>query len=174
MMLLPVLRLAGPSACFGFLLAFAFMGMVQAIEPGEILADKALESRARRISAELRCLVCQNQSIDDSDAPLAHDLRVLVRDRLKAGDSDIQVRDFVVERYGSFVLLRPPMNAATFLLWFGPAFVLAGAALGLVVMFRRRVPATPDGVLSPEEEARLASLVEVDMRDEAGGSARSS
>ncbi|HMO30883.1 cytochrome c-type biogenesis protein [Enterovirga sp.] len=133
-------------------------GAALAVQPGEMLADKGLEARARRISTELRCLVCQNQSIDDSDAPLAHDLRLLVRDRLRAGDSDAQVRDFVVSRYGDFVLLRPPVNAGTFLLWFGPAFILAGAALGLLLTFRRRT-SSPPPALTPEEEARLAALV---------------
>lgn len=152
-----IARLAGPSArALGLWLALS--GSALAVQPEEILADKGLEARARHISAELRCLVCQNQSIDDSDAPLAHDLRVLVRDRLKAGDSDAQVRDFIVARYGAFVLLRPPVGAATFLLWFGPALVLAGAGLGLALMLKRRAPAATD-VLTPEEEARLAALV---------------
>jgi len=161
------LRRTGALACLGLLLALA--GPARAIDPAEILPDKALEKRARDISSELRCLVCQNQSIDDSDAPLAHDLRVLVRDRLKAGDSDAQVRDFVVERYGNFVLLRPPVNAETFLLWFGPALILACGVLGLAAMVRRRVPAMPDAALSQEEEARLAALI---GKDEAAGSAK--
>ena len=133
-------------------------GVAQALQPGEVLADKGLEARARKISTEIRCLVCQNQSIDDSDAPLAHDLRVLVRDRLRAGDSDAQVRDFLVSRYGAFVLLRPPVNAQTFLLWFGPALVLAGAAAG-IFMSRRRWASPNTQSLTAEEEIRLASLL---------------
>jgi cytochrome c-type biogenesis protein CcmH len=129
-----------------------------AVQPGEVLADKQLEARARRISTEIRCLVCQNQSIDDSDAPLAHDLRVLVRERIRAGESDAQVRDFIVGRYGTFVLLRPPVNQHTILLWFGPGLVLAGAAIALFLMRRRRASA---GVqpLTPDEEARLAAVL---------------
>lgn len=133
-------------------------GAALAVQPGEVLADKGLEARARKISTEIRCLVCQNQSIDDSDAPLAHDLRVLVRDRLKAGDSDTEVRDFVVNRYGSFVLLRPPFNAQTILLWFGPALVLLGAVAAIFMSRRRALPAGPQA-LTDEEEARLESLL---------------
>lgn len=129
-----------------------------AVQPGEALPDKAMEARARKISTEIRCLVCQNQSIDDSDAPLAQDLRVLVRERLKSGDDDGQVRDFIVSRYGAFVLLRPPVNSQTLLLWFGPALVLAGAALGLFFARRRGASATPVA-LTAEEEARLAAIL---------------
>src|ERR1700719_2483798 len=105
-----------------------------AVQPDEILKDQALESRARVLSRELRCMVCQNQSIDDSDAPLARDLRVLVRERLTAGDSDQQVIDFLVERYGQFVLLMPRFNWGTALLWIGPPAVLVGGALALIVL----------------------------------------
>ncbi len=104
-----------------------------AVQPDEVLSDPALEKRARGLSTGLRCLVCQNQSIDDSDAPLAKDLRVLVRERLVAGDSDTQVIDYVVARYGDFVLLKPPMNAHTLLLWLAPLLALLGA---LVVVMR--------------------------------------
>ena len=142
----------------GIVSAALILGAAQAVQPGEMLADKAMEARARKISTEIRCLVCQNQSIDDSDAPLAHDLRLLVRDRLKAGDSDAQVRDFVVSRYGSFVLLRPPVNAQTFLLWFGPPLILFGAAAA-IVLTRRRSSSQPQP-LSLEEEARLTALLE--------------
>ncbi|NNM72632.1 cytochrome c-type biogenesis protein [Enterovirga aerilata] len=137
--------------------AAAASGPVSAVAPDEILPDRQLESRAREISAELRCLVCQNQSIDDSDAPLARDLRVLVRDRLKAGDSDEQVRAFVVQRYGEFVLLRPVMAWHTAILWAGPALVLALAVLG-VVRARRRKPATSDAPLTPDEEERIRAI----------------
>lgn len=126
-----------------------------AVQPDELLKDPALESRAREISAGLRCLVCQNQSIDDSDAPLAKDLRVLVRERLVAGDSDAAVRDYVVARYGDFVLLKPPVNAHTLLLWLAPLFVLIGA--GLIVVRTIRRPAAKEVAAAPlsadEEEA---------------------
>lgn len=140
------------------LLVFGLSSSAHAVQPGEVLPDKAMEARARKISTEIRCLVCQNQSIDDSDAPLAQDLRVLVRERLKAGDDDAKVRDFIVSRYGDFVLLRPPVKSQTLLLWFGPPLVLLGAALGLFVA-RRRGAAVPPAALSVEEEARLAAIL---------------
>ena len=102
------------------LLALSTVTPALAVQPDEVLKDPALESRARAISQELRCLVCQNQSIDDSNAPLARDLRILVRDRLKAGDSDDKVMEFVTDRYGDYVLLRPPFNAHTLMLWTAP------------------------------------------------------
>jgi cytochrome c-type biogenesis protein CcmH len=108
-----------------------------AVEPDEMLSDPALEVRARALSKELRCMVCQNQSIDDSEAPLARDLRILVRERLQAGDSDRQVIDFLVARYGEFVLLRPRFSWHTALLWFGPATLLIAGACGLLVLARR-------------------------------------
>ena len=129
-----------------------------AVQPDEVLPDPRLEARARSISGELRCLVCQNQSIDDSDAPLARDLRVLVRERLKAGDSNAEVENYVVRRYGEFVLLRPVMAPHTMLLWFGPLLVLAAGVLGLVLARRRR-PA-PIKPLTSAEEARLRAIVE--------------
>ncbi|WDR06381.1 cytochrome c-type biogenesis protein CcmH [Devosia rhodophyticola] len=128
-----------------------------ALNPDEILDNPALEARARDISAEIRCLVCQNQSIDDSDADLARDLRLLVRERLVAGDSDDQVRQYLVDRYGEFVLLRPRMEARTILLW-GAAPVLL--LIGLIILFiaaRRRTPATPQS-LTGEEKAVLKAL----------------
>ncbi len=132
-----------------------------AVEPDEILADKALESRAREISKQLRCLVCQNQSIDDSDARLARDLRILVRERLAAGASDDEVMDYVAARYGDFVLLSPPFGLATYALWFGPAaFLLAGAAAVLVFLRRRAAP--PDETLSEADRERLARLLDGD------------
>ncbi len=129
------------------------------VEPDEILADPALEARARTISQGLRCLVCQNQSIDDSGADLARDLRHLVRERLLAGDSDDQVRAFLVERYGDFLLLDPPMKPKTWGLWFGPAVILLVAAVGMLAYFRRRHGA-PEPPLSADEAARLAALLE--------------
>ena len=121
-----------------------------------MLADPVLEARARDIGKDLRCLVCRNQSIDDSEADLAHDLRVLVRQRLTAGDTNQQVIDYIVSRYGDFILLKPPFKPETMLLWLSPALVL-GAGLAAALYARRRAPrATP--ALSAEEEARLASL----------------
>ncbi|MFP6710244.1 MAG: cytochrome c-type biogenesis protein [Rhodospirillales bacterium] len=111
---------------------------VGAVEPSEILKDPLLEKRARSISKGLRCVVCQNQSIDDSDAPLARDLRVLVRDRIVAGDSDQAVIDYVVSRYGDFVLLRPPVKAVTLVLWFGPIVIALIGVFGIILFFRRQ------------------------------------
>jgi cytochrome c-type biogenesis protein CcmH len=131
---------------------------VFAIEPQEQLADPALEARARTISQELRCLVCQNESIDDSNADLARDLRRIVRERLTAGDTDDQVMGFVTARYGDYVLLRPPLRAGTLALWFGPV-VLLFAAIALLILRRRRRPAEAPP-LSPEESRRLARLMD--------------
>jgi cytochrome c-type biogenesis protein CcmH len=138
-----------------------------AVQPDEILADPVLEARARTLSKELRCMVCQNQSIDDSDAPLARDLRVLVRERLQAGDSDRQVIDFLVARYGEFVLLRPRFSSRTVLLWLGPAAILVIGALGLLVLARRyRARADAElanaepAKLTPSEQARLAEILD--------------
>jgi cytochrome c-type biogenesis protein CcmH len=120
------------------LLIIAWHGAAYAVQPDEMLADPALEARARAIGQNLRCLVCQNQSIDDSDAELAHDLRMLVRERLKAGDSDDQVMQYVVNRYGDYVLLKPPFKSTTFFLWLGPAVILLLAIGGVVLFYRRR------------------------------------
>ncbi|MGE0154725.1 MAG: cytochrome c-type biogenesis protein CcmH [Reyranellaceae bacterium] len=141
-----------------FLLLLPLMAL--AVQPDEILPDPALEARAREISRNLRCVVCQNQSIDDSDAPLARDLRLLVRERLKAGDSDAQVYGFLVARYGDFVLLRPPVRPATWLLWFGPAVVLALGAVALAFWFRRRGGAVEQAPISAQERATLARLLD--------------
>jgi len=132
-----------------------------AVEPDEMLDDPVLEARARDISAGLRCLVCQNESIDSSNAELARDLRVLVRERLLAGDSDQEVRDFMVARYGDFVLLKPPVKPATYLLWFGPGLILVLGAIGVFVYLRRRRPAPAAGApeLSADERARLERLL---------------
>jgi cytochrome c-type biogenesis protein CcmH len=131
-----------------------------AVTPDERLSDPKLEARARAISQELRCLVCQNQSIDDSNADLARDLRILVRERLKAGDSDGQVIDWVVARYGDFVLLRPAVKPSTLPLWLAPMMVLVLGAVALVMFFRRRrqMSAAP-APLSPEEQRRLEALL---------------
>jgi haloacetate dehalogenase len=129
-----------------------------AVEPGEKLADPALEARARAIARELRCLVCQNQSIDDSDAPLAKDLRLLVREQLKIGSTDDQVRNFVVSRYGDFVLLRPPFKSETLLLWLAPLLALAGGALALWSASRRRTAGMAPTALSETEREKLREL----------------
>ena len=130
-----------------------------AVEPNEILKNPVLEQRARALSQDLRCLVCQNQSIDDSNADLARDLRIVVRDRLTAGDTDKQIIDFVVARYGDFVLLKPPVNARTSLLWGGPALFLLFGAIALMLWFRHRGFATAEE-LSADEEKRLAALID--------------
>lgn len=141
-----------------FLLLLSLSGPVFAVDPSERLADPALEARARQISEELRCLVCQNQSIDASDAQLAKDLRVIVRERIVAGDSDDAVRDFLVARYGEFVLLKPRAHGVGLVLWALPAILLIVAGAGLFIAFRRR--AVPLGAenLTPEEEAALEAL----------------
>lgn len=142
------------------LLALLWPAPLWAVLPSEVLQDPALETRAREISKHLRCLVCQNQSIDDSDADLAHDLRVLVRERLTAGDSDEQVIRFITARYGDFVLLKPPFEPATWLLWLGPAAVLLASAGGIVFAARRRKHAeTLQRELSDAERRRLADLL---------------
>jgi cytochrome c-type biogenesis protein CcmH len=126
----------------------------RAVQPDEILSDPALEARARALSEGLRCLVCQNQSIDDSNAPLARDLRLLIRERLKAGDSDAQAVDFVVARYGDFVLLRPRFTPGTWVLWIGP-FALLLIAGAFLYLRRRRGGNEAEKALAPEEEAAL-------------------
>ncbi len=146
-----------------FLLALAFAGAfapgpAYAVRPDEMLADPGLEARAREVGRELRCLVCRNQSIDDSDADLAHDLRVVVREHIKDGDSNDQVVAYVRARYGDFVLLRPPFEIGTLLLWGGPVLILLLGGLALARFYRRRdETATPP--LSDEERRRLASLL---------------
>src|SRR5262249_955611 len=124
-------------------LALQFVAPALAVQPDEVLADPKLEARARNLSRELRCMVCQNQSIDDSEAPLARDLRILVRERLQAGDSDAQVLDFLTARYGAFVLLKPPFSWHTALLWLAPAGVLSPCVLTLILARPRRVAGAP-------------------------------
>ena len=130
----------------------------QAVEPSEKLADPAQEARARAIATELRCLVCQNQSIDDSDAPLAKDLRMLLREQIRKGASDKEARDYIVARYGDFVLLRPPFKPETLLLWGAPLIALAGGALALWAAYRRRRVAAAPAALSEAERAKLRAL----------------
>jgi len=132
-----------------------------AVLPDEMLDDPALEGRARELSQLIRCLVCQNETIDTSNADLARELRLLVRERLTAGDSDQEVLDFLVARYGDFVLLRPRMTPANYLLWFGPAALLLFGLGGVALHFRRRRPGA-QASLSAEEQARIARLLEQD------------
>jgi cytochrome c-type biogenesis protein CcmH len=134
-----------------------------AVQPDEMLGDPRLEARARTLSRELRCMVCQNQSIDDSEAPLARDLRVLVRERIRLGDSDQKVIDFLVARYGQFVLLRPRLEWHTALLWFAPLVLLIGGAIALIGLAGRRRGANESTALSAEEEAKLARLISKDQ-----------
>jgi len=138
-------------------LAVTLAGPAFAVNPDERLADPVLEARARTLGKSLRCLVCQNQSIDDSNADLAHDLRILVRERLTAGDSDAQVLAYLQSRYGDYVLLKPPVDPATWVLWFGPAAVLAIGA-GVLVLRRRRIATAPTP-LTADERARLDRLM---------------
>jgi len=142
-------------------LGVCLIGPAGAVQPDEVLDDPTLEARARALSAGLRCLVCQNQSIDDSDAPLAKDLRVLVRERLTAGDSDEEIIDFVVSRYGEFVLLKPRLLPQTWVLWFATPLVLL-AALGVIVLGyrRRRAGAKGPKPLTANEKRRLKRLVD--------------
>jgi cytochrome c-type biogenesis protein CcmH len=147
------------AALLAILIAFT---PASAVEPGEMLKDQALEARARKLSQELRCVVCQNQSIDDSNAPLAHDLRLLVRERLAAGDTDGQVLAFVVARYGEFVLLRPRFNLHTLLLWLAPALLLGA---GVLILYRVRTQApsvSAPAPLSADEQKRLEGLLAED------------
>jgi cytochrome c-type biogenesis protein CcmH len=132
----------------------------RAVEPRERLADPALEARARTISGELRCLVCQNESIDESGADLAHDIRVFVRERLTAGDTDAAAMQAIVSRYGSFVLLRPPMEPATYLLWYGPPVLVAVGLVAASLWLRRRQQVAADiAPLSADETRRLDGLL---------------
>jgi cytochrome c-type biogenesis protein CcmH len=154
-------RFARSVAAISLLALAALPAPVPAVQPDEILQDARLEGEARRISSELRCLVCQNQSIDDSDAPLARDLRILVRERLKAGDDRDQVIDYVVARYGEFVLLNPRFSSRTYLLWFAPLLLLAaGLYLAYRLFDRGNTPlATAPPPLDAEEAAKLKRIL---------------
>jgi cytochrome c-type biogenesis protein CcmH len=134
-------------------------GVAFAVEPSERLSDPALEARARALSGELRCLVCQNETIDESSAPLAHDLRVLLRERIADGDTDAQALKYLTDRYGDFVLLRPPVEPATYLLWFGPIIVLLLAGSGALIYLRHRKAIQPVAPLSADEERRVERLL---------------
>ena len=131
-------------------------GAALAVRPDEVMKDPALEARARALSSELRCMVCQNESIDDSEAPLAHDIRALIRERIADGESNGQVRAFLVSRYGDFILLKPPLERETLLLWLSAPLTLALGALAIWAAMRR--PPEPAPKLTPEEEQRLAAL----------------
>ena len=145
-----------------FLLVLALMlaaAPAFAVNPDEMLSDPALEARARTLSAELRCMVCQNQSIDDSNAELAKDLRLLVRERIKDGDSDEQVLDYIVSRYGEFVLLKPRFSIKTVLLWGAPVLLVLAGGLSLLVFARRRSGKPTGSKLTADEQARLNELL---------------
>ncbi|HEY7842873.1 MAG TPA: cytochrome c-type biogenesis protein [Bradyrhizobium sp.] len=151
------------AACLLAAIGFAIgLAPARAVLPDEVMHDPVKEARARDLSRELRCMVCQNQSIDDSEAPLARDIRLLVRERIAAGDSDAQVIDFLVARYGEFVLLKPRFERQTFVLWLVPPLVLIGGGLALWLHIRRRPKGEAELAhrpLSTEEEGRLAALM---------------
>ena len=148
-------------AAIALVLALIASSNSLAVQPEEMLKDPELEARARELSRELRCMVCQNQSIDESEAPLARDLRLLVRERLTKGDTNQQVLDFLVARYGEFVLLKPPLESRTIILWALPPMALLGGAVGLFFAVRRRRTVQPGpATLSNEEQRRLATLVD--------------
>ena len=154
------------------LLALSFVvPQALAVEPSEVLDDPVLEARAREISKDLRCVVCQNQDIDSSNADLARDMRVLVRDRLLAGDSNKQVLDYMVSRYGDFVLLDPPLKTSTYALWYGPGLIVVLGLFGVVMFFRRRSESDPDArvateappvALSDDEQKRFKKILKGD------------
>lgn len=146
------------------LMLAALAAPAAAVNPDELLADPALEARAHKLSRELRCVVCQNQSIDDSDAALARDLRIILRERISAGDTDAQAVGFLVARYGSFVQLQPPVRLDTLALWFGPLAVLLAGGLGAALYVRGRKPAMRTE-LSAEDEAEVSRLLNTDKAD---------
>jgi len=143
-----------------------------AVEPDEMLDDPALEQRARDVSKDLRCVVCQNESIDESNAEMARDMRILVRDRILAGESNEEVKQYLVDRYGDYVLLEPPFKPTTYALWFGPAVILMIGVAVAIGFARRKAaqPATPDP-LDPAEQARLRALLDERADDGRGGRA---
>lgn len=158
-----------PFTLLALLVAGALASLVPhpavAVEPDEMLSDPQLESRARDISEHLRCLVCQNETIDDSNAPLAKDLRVLVRERLTKGDSNEQTVQYIVDRYGEYVLLKPRLNAHTLILWLGPLLLLLAGASYFYLVWQRRPgeqKSAAPRALSPEERAKLARLLKED------------
>jgi cytochrome c-type biogenesis protein CcmH len=156
-------RLSGTPLFFSRILLALFVLFAPvsafAVNPDEVLADPALEARARTLSAELRCMVCQNQSIDDSNADLAKDLRLLVRERITDGDSDEEVLNYIVSRYGEFVLLKPRFSMKTLLLWGAPVLLILAGGISLTVFARRRAGRPTGSRLTPEEQARLDELL---------------
>ena len=146
-----------------FALLLTLTATAFAVQPDEVLQNRQLEARARALSQHLRCMVCQNQSIDDSDAPLARDLRLLVRERLSAGDSDSEVIDFLVSRYGEFVLLKPRFEWHTAALWLLPPLILLAGAIAVLLSTRRR-PAVSDPALTEAERAKLSEILRKDNR----------
>ena len=152
-------------ASLALALALVLSGTAFAVQPDELLKDPKLESRARKLSEQLRCMVCQNQSIDDSDAPLARDLRVLVRERLKSGESDDAIMKYLADRYGDFILLNPPVKSHTLLLWGSPLLVLVLGGAGILMALRRRQQQAAPVVaaLSDEEKARLEAMLKADQ-----------
>jgi cytochrome c-type biogenesis protein CcmH len=157
--------------CLALAIGLTLAAPTYAVQPDEIMSDSTQEARARDLSRELRCMVCQNQSIDDSEAPLARDLRLLVRERIAAGDSDAQVLDFLVARYGEFVLLKPRLNSHTWLLWFLTPLALAGGGIALWMNGRRRGKSaagqdTAPPSLTADEEARLSQLMAAEPASE--------
>lgn len=146
-------------AAFAFLLMLAAGAPARAVEPGEMLKDPALEARARTLSAGLRCLVCQNESIDESHADLARDIRLLVRQRLEAGDTNAQVRDYLVARYGQFILLKPPLELQTLLLWGTPIIVLVLGGCGLLMTIRRKRAGVSSPPLDENERRKLDEII---------------
>ena len=154
---------------FGLTIILLSSFSTMAVNPDEVLDDPLLEKRARALSVNIRCLVCQNQSIDDSNADLARDLRILVRERLIAGDSDTEVLDYLISRYGDFVMLKPPFKGSTFILWLGPLFVFVLAVIGLFIYFRRRQTelantSNSSSRLSSEEREQLNRLLDREIR----------
>jgi cytochrome c-type biogenesis protein CcmH len=148
--------------CLALLCLIALPHVARAVEPSEMLKDPKLEARARELSTELRCMVCQNESIDESQATLAHDLRVLIRQRIAAGESNQQVRDYLVSRYGDFILLKPPFKPETLLLWGTPLLIFLGGGAAILLSIRRRASSLKPASLSAAEEEKLAAL----MKDE--------
>jgi cytochrome c-type biogenesis protein CcmH len=145
---------------FASLLFLSFSaGLALAVTPDEMLADPKLDARAEALSAQLRCMVCQNESIDESEAPLAHDIRVLVRQKILAGDSDAQIRAFLVARYGDFILLKPPFKPETFLLWTAPILLLLAGGAAIALSFKQHKTPVPLASLSAAEREKLAAIV---------------
>lgn len=152
------------AAVLALMMAIALPLAAHAVEPDEILKDPALEARAREVGKQLRCVVCQNQSIDDSNADLARDMRILVRERIQAGDSNTEVIAYMVDRYGDFVLLNPPFKASTYVLWIGPGAIAVLGVIGVLAFFRRRQSAAADAGETAAPEAKASPLSDDERR----------